>query len=112
MKSVLSLVFALGLASASVVEKRNFPSCAGSNNYYLHGLHPEEQAPYINMLKSYGTKVVRLWGEYFSSPDIDEIAHVKAALLYAKLPHFSLIWPIIQSFAHDFLMALLLSILQ
>ncbi|KAH7413382.1 glycoside hydrolase superfamily [Cadophora sp. MPI-SDFR-AT-0126] len=34
---------------------------ARSNNYYLHALHPEEQASYINSLKSFGTKVVSLW---------------------------------------------------
>ncbi|KAG4440554.1 hypothetical protein IFR05_003970 [Cadophora sp. M221] len=65
MKSTLSLVSLLGLtasfANAFVVENRNSKSWAGSNNYYLHALHPEEQASYINSLKSYGTKVVRLW---------------------------------------------------
>jgi mannan endo-1,4-beta-mannosidase len=64
MKSVLSLVIlgcAASCVSASVIEKRNSNSWAGSNHYYLHALHPEEQATYINALKSYGTKVVRLW---------------------------------------------------
>ena len=37
-------------------------SWAGSNNYYLHALQPEEQAAYINGLKGFGAKVVRLWG--------------------------------------------------
>ncbi|KAH7370824.1 glycoside hydrolase superfamily [Rhexocercosporidium sp. MPI-PUGE-AT-0058] len=65
MKSTISLVSLLGLtaslASASAVEKRASKSWAGSNNYYLHALHPEEQASYINSLKGFGTKVVRLW---------------------------------------------------
>jgi hypothetical protein len=65
---LLSIATSLGLAAScangSVVEKRNSNSWAGSNNYYLHALHPEEQATYINALKSYNTKVVRLWGKY------------------------------------------------
>lgn len=62
MKSLLSLVF-FGLAASSVIEKRNSNSFAGTSNYYLHALHPDEQASYISALKDYGTKVVRLWGE-------------------------------------------------
>ncbi|KAL2066655.1 hypothetical protein VTL71DRAFT_2727 [Oculimacula yallundae] len=65
MKCSTSLLYLLGLtasfASASTIEKRNSKSWAGSNNYYLHALHPEEQAAYIKSLKGFGTKVVRLW---------------------------------------------------
>jgi mannan endo-1,4-beta-mannosidase len=74
MKSLFTLVFgsvlAVSSAYASVIQKRNSNSWAGSNNYYLHALHPAEQASYISSLKSYGTKVVRLWGENcaFSMP--------------------------------------------
>lgn len=53
--------------SSSTIEKRNSKSWAGSNNYFLHALHPEEQASYINSLKGFGAKVVRLWGK--SSPE-------------------------------------------
>jgi mannan endo-1,4-beta-mannosidase len=66
MKSAFSLVLTATLAAASVIEKRNSNSWAGSNNYYLHALHPEEQATYISDLQSYGTKVVRLWGKFLT----------------------------------------------
>ena len=67
MRLSLSLVVGLGASclSASAIEKRNSKSWAGSNNYYLHALHPEEQTTYINALKGFGTKVVRLWGKLF-----------------------------------------------
>ncbi|TVY27169.1 putative mannan endo-1,4-beta-mannosidase F [Lachnellula hyalina] len=64
MKFSFSLVVGLGASclSASAIEKRNSSkSWAGSNNYYLHALHPEEQTTYIDALKGFGTKVVRLW---------------------------------------------------
>ncbi|XMA10362.1 hypothetical protein WAI453_003153 [Rhynchosporium graminicola] len=47
--------------TASFASASNSTSWAGSNSYYLHALHPEEQAAYIKSLKSFGTKVVRLW---------------------------------------------------
>lgn len=55
-KSISGLVSLVGLAAS-----RNSKSWAGSNNYYFHALHPKEQAAYINALKGYGAKVVRLW---------------------------------------------------
>lgn len=51
------------VANASAIARRSSKSWAGANNYYLHALHPAEQAIYISALKSYGTKVVRLWGK-------------------------------------------------
>jgi mannan endo-1,4-beta-mannosidase len=72
MKSSQSLVAGLVLsalsASASVIEKRNSNSFAGTSNYYLHALHPDEQASYISALQGFGTKVVRLWGENYIFP--------------------------------------------
>jgi len=64
MKANLSLLLGLAAscASASVIEKRSSNSWAGTNNYYVHGLSASDQASYISTLKSYGTKVVRLWG--------------------------------------------------
>jgi mannan endo-1,4-beta-mannosidase len=49
------------LASAIPSETTSY-SFAGSNNYYLHALLPEEQAAYIETLQADGAKVVRLWG--------------------------------------------------
>ncbi|CAG8955814.1 hypothetical protein HYFRA_00011683 [Hymenoscyphus fraxineus] len=63
MKLSLSLVLGLGglCLNASVIERRGSTSWAGTNNYYIHGLSAEEQTSYINALKGFGTKVVRLW---------------------------------------------------
>lgn len=66
MKLSLSLVLGLGslCLNASVIERRGSTSWAGTNNYYIHGLSAEEQTSYINALKGFGTKVIRLWGMY------------------------------------------------
>ncbi|TVY86209.1 Mannan endo-1,4-beta-mannosidase [Lachnellula willkommii] len=64
MKLSLSLIVGLGASclSASAIEKRNSSnSWAGSDNYYLHALSSDDQATYINALKGFGAKVVRLW---------------------------------------------------
>ena len=50
-----------GLATQVIASK----SFAGSNNYYLHAMLPEEQADYISSLRSDGAKVVRLWGKIY-----------------------------------------------
>lgn len=49
------------LASAILSERTSY-SFAGSNNYYLHALLPEEQVAYIRAIQADGAKVVRLWG--------------------------------------------------
>ncbi|TVY20786.1 Mannan endo-1,4-beta-mannosidase 1 [Lachnellula arida] len=64
MKLSLSLIVGLGASclSASAIEKRNSSnSWAGSDNYYLHALGSDDQTTYINALKGFGAKVVRLW---------------------------------------------------
>ncbi|CAG8983367.1 hypothetical protein HYALB_00000534 [Hymenoscyphus albidus] len=63
MKLSLSLVLGLGglCLNASVIERRGSTSWAGTNNYYIHGLSAEEQTSYINALKGFETKVIRLW---------------------------------------------------
>jgi hypothetical protein len=53
------------LASASVIEKRNSNSFAGTSNFYVHALHPDEQASYISALQGFETKVIRLWGKSY-----------------------------------------------
>ena len=59
----LTLMFLLQTALATFLQARTSNSFAGSNNFYLHGLLPQEQADYIQALQVDGAKVVRLWGE-------------------------------------------------
>jgi mannan endo-1,4-beta-mannosidase len=59
----LALMFLLlQTAVATFLQARASNSFAGSNNYYLHGLLPQEQADYIQALQADGAKIVRLWG--------------------------------------------------
>jgi len=65
MKFSLLFSFATLAASSIISHGATSNSFAGSNSYYLHGLHPDEQATYISSLRDAGAKVVRLWGMFY-----------------------------------------------
>jgi hypothetical protein len=64
MKILLAIILLLVQTGHTTLSLRgSSKSFAGSNSYYLHGLLPQEQAYYIQALKTDGAKVVRLWSE-------------------------------------------------
>jgi hypothetical protein len=56
------LLFIMSRLVSAILSERTSYSFAGSNNYYLHTLLPEEQVAYIGALQADGAKVARLWG--------------------------------------------------
>ncbi|KAI3396839.1 hypothetical protein diail_11610 [Diaporthe ilicicola] len=57
----MSLAVVTGSCSRLEAAKRDSPSWAGSNLYFLHGLTGDQQSDYIDTLASWGVKAIRLW---------------------------------------------------
>jgi hypothetical protein len=76
--SLAVMFLLLQTAAATFMQARTSNSFAGSNNYYLHGLLPQEQADYIEAIQADGAKVVRLWGG--SHPHSYQYLHDKNAV--------------------------------
>lgn len=59
----MSVAFAVCASSslAAPEARQSSPSWAGTNLYYLQGLSDSDQDAYIEKLKEYNTKVIRLW---------------------------------------------------
>lgn len=61
LKLLLTATLGLAVTASPVVDKRNSPSWAGTNNYFIQGIASSIQDSYISQLASDGVKVVRLW---------------------------------------------------